>query len=53
MNKIDEDERICKICGKPLTSEDEEEECHIQCELALSANDPDGTGQDEEREAVA
>ena len=46
---MNEEERICKICGKPLP-EDEEEECHYECELALSANDPDGTGQDEERE---
>ena len=44
-----EDERFCKICGNPL-SEEEEGECHIECEIALSANDPDGTGQDEERD---
>jgi len=47
--KEDEDEINCKICGEPLP-EEEEEECHFECEVMLSANDPDGTGQDEEEE---
>ena len=49
---MSEEERVCKICGNPLSEEEkkEGEECHLECELALSANDPDGTGQDEERE---
>jgi len=44
-----EEKRICKICGG-LLPEEEEEECHLECEMALSENDPDGTGQDEEVE---
>ena len=43
------EERLCKICGG-LLPDDEEEECHYDCELMLSKNDPDGTGQDDEAE---